>query len=185
MTEADDIVEQLRRAIAAMAPVDERHGASITEFLAALDVLAHPLDRDADPTHVTASAIVVGLRGTVLHLHKRLGLWLQPGGHIDPGETPWDAALRETREETGLEPLPWPGAPPLVHVDVHPGGEGHRHLDLRYLLFAGNADPTPPDGESPDVRWFDWDEAIAVADPGLVGALRHMAAGGIAPGTVL
>lgn len=182
---SEDVVARLRREIAAMQPVDDRHAASIAETLTGLDELAHPLDRDADPTHVTASAIVVGLRGTVLLLHKHLGLWLQPGGHIDGDETPWNAAVRETREETGLEPLPWPGGPPLVHVDAHPGGRGHRHLDLRYLLFAGTDDPAPPAGESQDVRWFDWDEAIAVADPGLAGALRHMAAGGIAPGTHL
>jgi 8-oxo-dGTP pyrophosphatase MutT (NUDIX family) len=172
---SEEIIESLRRSIGAMSPVDDRHAASIAEFLAALDTLPAPLDEHADLTHVTASAIVVGLRGTVLHLHKHLGLWLQPGGHIDAGETPWDAAVRETREETGLNPLPWPGGPPLVHVDVHPGGRGHRHLDLRYLLFAGDDDPVAPDGESPDVRWFDWDEAIAIADPGLAGALRHMA----------
>ena len=39
------------------------------------------------PTHVTASGIVVGRRGTVLHRHKRLGIWMQPGGHIDAGES--------------------------------------------------------------------------------------------------
>jgi 8-oxo-dGTP pyrophosphatase MutT (NUDIX family) len=184
MTESrvSQLVADLRAQIGGMKPVDERHEASIAEFLAALDQLPSPFDQDADPTHVTASAIVVGLRGTVLHRHKRLGLWLQPGGHIDGDETPWDAALRETQEETGLALVPWPKQPPLVHVDVHDGGRGHRHLDLRYLFFAGTDDPTPPDGESPEVRWFDWDEAIAVADPGLVGALRSMAAGATLPG---
>ena len=54
----------------------------------------------------------------VLHLHKRLKIWLQPGGHIEAGETPWDAACREAREEgniaraietlfTRLAPLPY------------------------------------------------------------------------------
>jgi ADP-ribose pyrophosphatase YjhB (NUDIX family) len=38
----------------------------------------------------------------VLHRHRVLGIWVQPGGHIDSGETPWDAAVRETAEETGL-----------------------------------------------------------------------------------
>ena len=177
-----EIVAELRTQIGGMTPVDERHEASIAEFLTALETLPQPFDEHADPTHVTASAIVVGLRGTVLHLHKRLGLWLQPGGHIDADETPWDAALREVREETGLQTVPWPKRPPLVHVDVHDGGRGHRHLDLRYLFFAGNDDPTPSEGESQDVRWFDWDEAIAIADAGLVGALRSMAAGATLPG---
>ncbi|MPZ74122.1 MAG: NUDIX domain-containing protein [Nitriliruptorales bacterium] len=181
MTPAEAVAD-LRRSIAAMRPVDARHKVSIAEFLAALDRLPHPLDEHADATHVTASAVVVGLRGTLLHRHKRLGLWLQPGGHVAPGEAPSDAAIRETVEETGLQPLPWPGAPPLVHVDVHPGGRGHRHLDLRYLLFAGKDDPSPPADESQDVRWFGWDEAIAIADPGLSGALRHLSAGALGTG---
>ena len=40
-------------------------------------------------------------RGILLLVHRRLGIWLQPGGHVDPGETPWEAARRETVEETG------------------------------------------------------------------------------------
>ena len=50
-----------------------------------------PCDPTADPVHVTASAVVAGTRGTVLHLHRRLGRWMQPGGHVDPGESPPDA----------------------------------------------------------------------------------------------
>jgi hypothetical protein len=59
----------------------------------------------------------------------------------------------------------------LVHVDVHPGPRGHTHLDLRYVLVAGDVDPDPPAGESQDVRWFDWDEAIEISDDGLRGIL--------------
>ena len=68
------------------------------------------------------------------------------------------------------------GVPELVHVDVHAGGRGHTHLDLRYLFDGGlaeggSADPAPPDGESQEIGWFDWPAAIAIADDGLRGAL--------------
>jgi hypothetical protein len=98
----------VRASVAARRPVDARERDSIAEFLNRFDALAQPFDEHADPVHVTASAIVIGPRGVVLHRHKRLGLWLQPGGHIDTGEAPWDAALREAREETGL-PVGFPG----------------------------------------------------------------------------
>ncbi|HVM21042.1 MAG TPA: NUDIX domain-containing protein [Egibacteraceae bacterium] len=167
-------VAALRRLVAAMAPVDERHERSIREVLAGLDTLDRPLDEHADATHVTSSAIVMGPRGTLLHRHKRLGLWLQPGGHIEPGEAPADAAVRETLEETGIVARHPEDGPALVHVDAHDGGRGHRHLDLRYLLLAGDEDPRPPQGESQDVQWFPIDDAIRVADLGLAGALRHV-----------
>ena len=173
MTSAE-LIADLRRQIAAQAPVDARHASAIEQFVAALDRLPAPLDQSADPTHVTASAIVVGPRGTVLHKHKRLGLWLQPGGHIDAGETPPDAAVREVLEETGMRVAHPPTGPALVHVDVHPAGS-HVHLDLRYLLDAGDQEPCPPPGESQDVAWFTWPQALAVADPALVGALRALA----------
>jgi 8-oxo-dGTP pyrophosphatase MutT (NUDIX family) len=148
-----------------------REVAARRRFLAELGRLAAPCDEHAGPTHVTASGIVVGRRGTVLHLHKRLGIWMQPGGHIDAGETPDVAAKREATEELGLAVEHPPGGPHLIHLDVHEAAHGHTHLDLRYLLLAPDSDPHPPPDESPDARWCGWDEALAIADPGLVDAL--------------
>jgi 8-oxo-dGTP pyrophosphatase MutT (NUDIX family) len=158
--------DELRALVASRVPVDEREAESVRRFLAELDRLERPFDEHADPVHVTGSAVVIGRRGVLLHHHKRLGMWLQPGGHVDPGETPEQAAVRETFEETGFTCTD----PRFVHVDVHPGGRGHTHLDVRYLVEA-DGDPSPAEGESPDVLWFAWDDAIAMADPGLRGLL--------------
>ena len=165
-------VERLRAAIEAHQPGDEREAASRATFLAGLDSLERPFDENADLTHVTGSGIVVGPRGVILHKHRRLKMWMQPGGHIEPGETAADAALRESGEETGLSLSHPPGGPVMVHVDVHPAANGHVHLDVRYLMFAPDQDPAPPPNESQEVAWFSWDEAMEMADDSLVGALR-------------
>jgi 8-oxo-dGTP pyrophosphatase MutT (NUDIX family) len=151
---------------------DEREAQSLETIHIELDRLDRPFDRDAELTHVTASAIVVGDRGVVLHLHRRLHRWLQPGGHIDPGETPTEAVIRECLEETGLAVLHPSAGPTLIHVDVHAAAEGHVHLDLRYLVWAPDEEPAPGPGESQDVAWFSWDDATELADEPLVGALR-------------
>jgi 8-oxo-dGTP pyrophosphatase MutT (NUDIX family) len=165
----------VRHAVAGRQPIDQAERRSIAEFLEHFDALAAPFDEESDPVHVTGSAIVVGPRGVLLLRHKRLGMWLQPGGHIDAGETPWDAALREAAEETGLDVRFAGGVPRLVHVDVHAGGRGHTHLDLRYLIDGGQGQPAPPDGESQEIEWLDWTAAIERAgDDRLKSALRSL-----------
>lgn len=161
----------LRALVEGHPPASPREAAAKERFLEELSALSAPCDEHAGPTHVTASGIVVGSRGTVLHLHKRLGIWMQPGGHIDAGETPDVAARREAMEELGLTVEHPASGPCLVNLDVHDAALLHVHLDLRYLLLAGDDDPHPPPGESPDARWCSWDEAIAMADVALVDAL--------------
>ena len=163
----------LRAAIGAIDPVDEREASSIAWTLERLDRPPDPFDEAADPHHLTASAFVVSTRGVVLHLHRRLGIWVQPGGHVDPGESPEAACRREVTEETGLDAVHL--EPPLLfHVDVHPGPRGHTHYDLRYVLVGAPEDPRPPVGESPLVYWFDHAGARARAEADLVPALEKL-----------
>jgi 8-oxo-dGTP pyrophosphatase MutT (NUDIX family) len=168
----DATAADLRALVEGHEPATPREAAAKERFLQELSLLSAPCDEHAQPTHVTASGIVVGTRGTVLHLHKRLGIWMQPGGHIDAGETPDVAARREATEELGLVVEHPASGPSLVNIDVHDAALGHTHLDLRYLLIAGDDDPHPPPDESPDARWCDWDEAMALADDALIDALR-------------
>ena len=179
----DALRARIRSDVAGREPLDDREAVSVARFLELFDRLDDPLSQESDPIHVTGSGIVVGPRGVVMLRHRRLGIWLQPGGHVDEGEMPWEASLRECREETGLDvsfadDLDDDGVPPLIHVDVHAGGRGHTHLDLRYLVDGGAADPAPPDGESQEIDWFDWDAAIDLADDGVRAILVHLAGRG-------
>jgi len=110
----------LRNLVEGHRPTSPRETAAKARVLSELSRLTRPCDEHADPTHVTASGLVVGRRGTVLHLHKRLGIWMQPGGHIDPGETPEDAARREGIEELGLALRHPEGGPVFIHRSALP-----------------------------------------------------------------
>lgn len=146
--------------------VERGHLASITRLL---ESSSAPFSRHSFvPGHITASAFVVDLAGTrlLLHHHRRLDRWLQMGGHVDEGEHVVDAALREAREESGLDELALT-APAPFDLDVHaiPAAKGepvHLHFDIRYIVRASRPDAIriAPD-ESNALRWFTFDEAIA------------------------
>lgn len=166
--------QDLLSAVSGRDPVDGQERLDIERFVTEVARLEDPCARDADPVHVTGSGFVVGPRGVVLLRHLKFDRWVQPGGHIDAGETPWDAARREVVEETGLYVRHAGTSPELVHVSVHDVPDGHTHLDLRYLFDGGDADPAPPIGESQDVHWFDWPDAITTAEPSLHNILTHL-----------
>jgi len=159
--------------VAARTPINERERESIEKFLSLAPILTDPFNEHADLVHITASAIVVSDAGdkVALHMHKRLNMWLQPGGHIEAGETAAQGALREAEEEIGLPVRHESDGGVFVHVDVHAGPKGHTHHDLRYVVRAPEVPMNPAEGESPDARWFTWDEALEIADVGLHGGL--------------
>lgn len=153
------------------------HLAAILTFVAAHE---DPFDRTIPHAHLTASAFVLswdGSRVLLLH-HRKLGRWLQPGGHAESGEADGEhVALREAHEETGIADLRLhPDAPRPLDVDVHSiparGSErAHLHLDLRYAVMAPmTAVLLRSAKEASALRWFGWDELDGL---GLDGGLRR------------
>jgi 8-oxo-dGTP pyrophosphatase MutT (NUDIX family) len=108
--------DEVIAAVEARTPVDDRERDCIEQFLREIERLGDdPFDEHDGPVHVTTSALIAGPRGVVLHRHRLLGIWVAPGGHIDRGENPWDAAVREATEETGLASDTSPGAESRPH----------------------------------------------------------------------
>lgn len=115
--------------------------------------------RECVPGHVTASALVLDHGGgrALLTLHRRLGRWVQLGGHCDDEDADIvAAALREATEESGVDGLRM--EPELAAVHVHPVvcslGVPTRHLDLQFVAHAPAGARIAISDESEDLRWW-------------------------------
>jgi len=139
----------------ARAPLPAGSAALLPGYLAALE---HPdaLRKAHGPAHLTASGIVLDEAGTsvLLVLHGRVGLWLQPGGHVEDEDSSLAAgALREASEETGVPGLVVDPVP--VRLDRHPAPcWAQEHLDVQFLVRAPGLVAPVVSSESLDVRWW-------------------------------
>jgi 8-oxo-dGTP pyrophosphatase MutT (NUDIX family) len=146
--------------------IDAYDGPHREVFLQLLRTTPEPFSRHQfDPGHITASCYVIDDAGRLLlHHHRRLNRWLQMGGHVEAGEQPVDAALREAAEESGLRDLQL-AKEGIADLDVHviPAGRGepeHRHFDVRYIARTGLPEAIAMDAqESNDLMWVDLDRA--------------------------
>jgi 8-oxo-dGTP pyrophosphatase MutT (NUDIX family) len=130
-------------------------------------VRANPdcFERSCVPGHVTGSAWILSpdRRAFLLAHHAKLDRWLQCGGHADGDPDTAAVALREAREESGMEGFEFaqrdPRGPIIFDVDVHVfpargSDPAHLHHDVRYLLIAAPGQVPRVSGESNALRWF-------------------------------
>ena len=118
----------------------------------------------------------------LLRMHEKYHRLLTPGGHIELDETPEDAAVREVKEEVGLEVTLWTGnreefehgftreeyrelIPPYF-MNVHKIDDAHRHMSLSYFALSESDTIQEPETEekSGGCRWYTKEELLAASD---------------------
>jgi 8-oxo-dGTP pyrophosphatase MutT (NUDIX family) len=125
--------------------------------------------------HFTSTVLIVHRNKVLLHRHKKRGSLLPVGGHLDRDELPQEAALREAREEAGLEiqlhdadNLRFSDVQTLMRpahmllVDMNPG---HQHIDFIFYATSASDRVRPAVGESPQLQWYDRDELLSTPMP--------------------
>ena len=138
----------------------------------------NPFLRERLAGHFTASSWLVdrsGERALLTH-HRKLGLWLQLGGHADGQRELHLVALREAEEESGLDGLRVDEA--IFDLDrhwipEHKAVPAHWHYDVRYVVHAGDNEAYTVSEESLDLAWRRIDELAA--DPATDASVRRMA----------
>jgi 8-oxo-dGTP pyrophosphatase MutT (NUDIX family) len=97
-------------------------------------------------------------RSVLLAHHRKAGLWLPPGGHVEPGEHPQSTVRREAAEELGLAARFLSPDPLFITVTATRGPASHVDISLWYVL-TGHPDAglVPDPGEFHAVRWFGLD----------------------------
>jgi 8-oxo-dGTP pyrophosphatase MutT (NUDIX family) len=137
------------------------------------------------PGHFTASAFVLSpdRRDLILIHHKKLGIWVQPGGHVEATDADLaSAARREVAEEVGLGELDWfASGGALFDVDIHTiparkSEPAHEHFDARFAFVARTRDFARTE-EVADVRWVPLDSLNEVtSDESVLRAARKLIA---------
>lgn len=140
---------------------DDRQRATILAFV---EKNTDCFERTNITGHITGSAWVVDAAGqqVLLTHHKKLGKWLQLGGHVDGNPDVLAAALREAKEESGLDCLK-PLTAEIFDIDLHliPAREqepAHYHYDIRFAVCAGEGIDAVLSAESNALAWVRMDQ---------------------------
>ncbi len=163
-------MDNLRRALEAFTPCGDQERRDRDLLLIALDRLDTPLSRENPFAHFTASSWIVNPARThaLMAWHNIYRTWAWTGGHADGENDLLAVALREAREETGIEALR-PVTQAIYSVEILPVNahvkrgqfvSAHLHLNVTYLLQADDAQPLrPKPDENSAVAWLPLKEA--------------------------
>ena len=177
MTSFGDAVASLRRQLVAFGGATD-DGAVLDRFLALLDGRPRAFERDEfRDGHLTGSAWLVSADGerVLLTHHRKLGRWLQPGGHADGDPDLGRVALCEATEESGIAGLTL--EPGIFDIDRHSiparaTEPGHFHYDVRYVVHATD-ERYVVSAESYDLAWRPITELVT--EPEVDEAVHRMA----------
>lgn len=144
------------------SPPDQSQAELRQQYLDHLRDRADGWSRDCPGQHLTASGLIISpdRDRVLLTLHRRIGRWLQTGGHLEADDADLPAAaLREAREESGLPGLVLDDLVLLSRHEV-PCGPVRPcfHLDVQYRLFGDPRQAPVISNESADLAWFGLDE---------------------------
>jgi 8-oxo-dGTP pyrophosphatase MutT (NUDIX family) len=172
-------LEQALHAYEARYPAERTVAA---RFRRLLSDGTHAAERARADGHLTASAWVTDetRRHVLLVNHRKLGKWLQPGGHADGHTNLLQVARTEVREETGLEAAPL-GDGEILDLDIHPipaigGDPSHEHFDVRFLLEAPGSHLPRNNHENHDARWVPTDRVEELTTEESILRMRRKAA---------
>jgi 8-oxo-dGTP pyrophosphatase MutT (NUDIX family) len=170
MTVTDRARDGITRLLDGIRPWDgtERtHLARAREWVGSGAPLHRVRKPDVPPVHLVAYFVVRdGAAGRLLLVaHRKSGLWLPSGGHVEPGEDPWRTVVRACRDELHIDagPSPVAGRRPFFLTVTGTRGQGrHTDVSLWYLLRADADSVTSFDQrEFSAIRWLTPEEVLA------------------------
>jgi 8-oxo-dGTP pyrophosphatase MutT (NUDIX family) len=171
-------IPELLQILSKYKPLNDLEALHRKRIIHFLNTSSAPFSRRTAEGHLTVSAVLADqpITHVLLIWHEKLQRLVQPGGHCEEivDRTPEDAALRELREETGIDPSEvssLQNGPFDLDIHLIPGshGEGeHLHYDLRYAFILKKC------LDSTRCRWRSISEVISFEDESIARFARKL-----------